>query len=64
MGLYYLTLMERNLEYRKKLMFVRIMNNIGLSGKNIMNSFNIFNNKCAINNIIGNNIRMNNNICE
>ena len=45
-------------------MFVRIMNNIGLSGKNIMNSFNIFNNKCAINNIIGNNIRMNNNICE
>ena len=43
MGFHYLTFMGRNLESRKKLTPVRLMNSAGLNNKNIMNSVGIFN---------------------
>ena len=42
MGRHYLTFMRRNFENKKKLTFLRIMNSVGLSDKDIVNSVNIF----------------------
>ena len=42
MGLHYLIFMGRNLENKKKLRLVRMMNSVGLNRKNIMNSVGIF----------------------
>ena len=49
MGLHYLTFMLRNLENRKKLTFVRLMNNVSLNSKNIVNSVGIFSDSVAMN---------------
>jgi hypothetical protein len=50
MGLQYLTFIGRNLENRKKLTPVGIMNSIGLYSKNIVNTLGIFNDSANINN--------------
>jgi hypothetical protein len=52
--------MERNLESRKKLTPVRLMNDAGLNNKNIMNCVGIFNNNFFININSRNDIMMNN----
>ena len=49
MGLQNLTFMEKNLENRKKLILVRILNSMSLYGNNIMNSVNTFNDVSIIN---------------
>ena len=49
MGLRYLTLMRRNLENKKKLMPVRIMNSAGMNSKNIVNNVSIFSDGVAMN---------------
>lgn len=51
MGLHYLTFLLRNLENRKKLTLVQIMNNAGFNNKNIVNNDSIFNDSVVINNI-------------
>ena len=51
MGLHYLAFMGRDLENRKKLMPIWMMNSAGLCSKNIMNSVGIFNDNVSINNI-------------
>ena len=51
MGLHYLAFMGRDLENRKKLMPIWMMNSAGLCSKNIMNSAGIFNDNVSINNI-------------
>ena len=49
MGLHYLTFTRRNLENKKKLAPVQIMNNASLISKNIVNSVSIFNKSDAMN---------------
>ena len=49
MGLHYLTFTRRNLENKKKLAPVRIMNSASLISKNIVNSVGIFNKSDAMN---------------
>ena len=51
MGLHYLTFMGRNLENRKKLTHVRIMNRVGMNNKNVVNSVFLFNDSVAMNSI-------------
>ena len=56
MRLQYLTFMERNLEKRKKLTSIQIMNNVSMSSNIVvnstgMNSANIFNEHAATNSI-------------
>ena len=46
-----LTFMGRNLENKKKLMQVRIMNSARLNSKNIVNIVGIFNDSSIMNNI-------------
>ena len=50
MGLQYLTFIRRNLENRKKLTPIGIMNSSGLYSKNIVNTLGIFNDSANINN--------------
>jgi hypothetical protein len=49
MGLHYLMFMRRNLENRKKLTPVRMMNGVSLISKNMMNSVGIFNESVSMN---------------
>ena len=49
MDFHYLTFMGRNLENRKKLMPVRIMNNANMNNENIVNSVGMFNDSYAPN---------------
>jgi len=51
MGLHYLTFMGRNLENRKKLMFIQIMENAFMNLMNIVNSVGSFSDSVAMNNI-------------
>ena len=50
MGLHYLSFMGRNLDNRKKLRLVRIMNNAGMNSKIIVNNVGIFSDSGAVNN--------------
>ena len=49
MGIHYLTFMGRNLEYKKKLMLVQIMNNAGMNSMNIVSSGGIFGDNATMN---------------
>ena len=49
MGLHYLAFTGRNLGNRKKLTLVRLMNNVGLHSKNVVNNVHIFNDIIVIN---------------
>ena len=60
MGLHYLTFMGRNLENKKKLMPVRIMNSAALNSENIVISASIFNVVLILIIISRNNMGMNN----
>ena len=62
MGIHYLTFMGRNLEYKKKLMLVQIMNNAGMNSmnNNVMNSMNIV----SSGGIFGDNATMNDSFNE
>ena len=51
MGLHYLTFTGRNLENKKKLTLVWIINSAGLDSENIVCSVGIFNDSSAINSI-------------
>ena len=50
MGLHYLTFVGRNLENRKNLIMVQIMNSASFNSKNILNSVGMFNDIDIINN--------------
>ena len=52
MGLHYLTFMGRNLENKKKLMHLQIVNSANMNSKYIMNIVNIYNDSAAMNNTI------------
>ena len=60
MGLRYLTFMGRNLKNKKKLMLVRIMNNVGMNSMNIENNVNIFSDSATTIVFLVNNVGMNN----
>jgi hypothetical protein len=51
MGLHYLTFMLRNLENKKRLTLVQLMNSVSLDSKSIVNSVGIFNDIVAMNSI-------------
>ena len=51
MGLHYLTFMGRNLENRKKLTLVRIMNCVGMNSKDIVNNVEVFSGSVVMNSI-------------
>lgn len=53
MGLYYLTFMGRNLENRKNVMLVQIMNSVGVNGNIIIVVVGILNDNVAMNSIYG-----------
>ena len=63
MDLQYLTFVGRNLENKKQLTLLQMMNNAGLDSKNIMNSFSIFNDNMTLIGFVGYNIGMNNISC-
>ena len=50
MGLHYLTFMGRNLENRKELTPVQIMNSTSFNSKNIVHGVSIFNDSATMNN--------------
>ena len=64
MGLLYPTFMGRNLENKKKLMLVRIMNSTSLNNKIIVNNIGIFNDDASIKANSKNNASMNIVSCE
>lgn len=51
MGLHYHTYMGNDLENRKILTLVRMVNCVGMNNKNIVDNVGIFNDNIAINNI-------------
>ena len=51
MTLHYLTFMGRDLENRKKLTLVRMMNCVGMNSKHILNNVGISNDSTAVKNI-------------
>ena len=61
MGLHYPTFMKINLENKKKLTLIRIMNNAGLNSKNIVKSVGILKDIVLLIVLIGYNVGMTNN---
>ena len=49
MDLHYLTFMGRNLENKKRLMLMQIMNNVGMNSENIVIVVGIFNDNALMN---------------
>ena len=53
MGLYYLAVIRKNLENKKKLTPVEIMNSANMTHKNIVSTFSIHNDSATVNNSFG-----------
>ena len=57
MGLHYLIFMWRNLENKKKLTLVQIMNSVGMNSKNIIYNVSIFNDHAIMSSIFNEHYR-------
>ena len=65
MGLHYLTFMGRNLDSKKKLTQVWVVNSVGMNNMNIVNSVGIVNiYNVVMNSMFMNYAKMNNDSCE